>query len=166
MWDFEHPPWNAELTHRYDIQWMLPSQCADELASGTADIGLVPIAALATTPGLRILPGCTIASKAAVRSLLLVCRANRPLTDLRSVAADTASRTTIAYTRILFHKWGNPSVPFIPMIADLDVMLDRADDLPVGLHGVRRGSRAPTRRAEGQRQLAEALRDAVQQHRR
>ena len=127
MWDFEHPPLNAELAQHYDIQWMLPSQCADELASGTADIGLVPIAALTTTPGLRILPGCTIASKGKVRSLLLVRHANQPLKDLRTVAADTASRTTIAYTRILFHKWGNPSVPFIPMTADLDVMLDRAD---------------------------------------
>ncbi|WP_348260669.1 menaquinone biosynthesis protein [Telmatobacter sp. DSM 110680] len=127
MWDFEHPPLNAELAQRYDIQWMLPAQCADELANGTADIGLVPIAALATTPSLRILPGCTIASKDKVRSLLLVRRATQPLADLRSVAADTASRTTIAYSRILFHKWRNPDVPFLPMTADLDAMLDRAD---------------------------------------
>ncbi|HXE04417.1 MAG TPA: MqnA/MqnD/SBP family protein, partial [Bryobacteraceae bacterium] len=27
----------------------------------------------------------------------------------------------------LFHKWGNPSVPFIPMPADLDRMLESAD---------------------------------------
>lgn len=127
MWDFEHPPFKAELDQRYEIRWMLPSQCADELAAGSADIGLVPIAALATTSGLQILPGCTIASKGKVRSLLLVRRVNQPLTNLRTVAADTASRTTIAYTRILFHKWGNPDVPFIPMTADLDVMLDRAD---------------------------------------
>ncbi len=127
MWDFEHPPLNAELAQRYEIKWMLPSQCADELANGSADIGLVPIAALATTPGLRILPGCTIASKGKVRSLLLVRRANQPLAKLSSVAADIASRTTIAYSRILFHKWGNPNVPFIPMPADLDAMLDRAD---------------------------------------
>jgi chorismate dehydratase len=127
MWDFEHPPLAAELAQRYQINLMLPSQCADALASGAADIGLVPIAALATTPGLRILPGCTIASKHAVRSLLLVHRASQPLTQLRSVAADTASRTTIAYSRILFHKWGNPDVPFISMSADLDAMLDHAD---------------------------------------
>jgi len=127
MWDFEHPPLAAELMKRYDITWMLPSQCADQLAAGAADIGLVPIASLATTPGLRILPGCTIASKHAVRSLLLVRRASQSIADLRSVAADTASRTTIAHTRILFHKWGNPDVPFIPMAADLDSMLDRAD---------------------------------------
>jgi len=127
MWDFEHPPLAAELAQRYEIDWMLPSQCADQLASGAADIGLVPIAALATIPGLRILPGCTIASKHAVRSLLLVRRAAQPVKQLRSVAADTASRTTIAYSRILFHKWGNPEVPFIAMAADLDAMLDHAD---------------------------------------
>jgi chorismate dehydratase len=127
MWDFEHPPLNAELAERYEIKWMLPSQCADELADGSADIGLVPIAALATTPGLRILPGCTIASKGKVRSLLLVRRANQPLSALRSVAADSASRTTLACARILFHKWSNAKVPFISMTADLDAMLDRAD---------------------------------------
>jgi chorismate dehydratase len=127
MWDFQHPPLDAELAQRYEIKWMLPSQCADELADGSADIGLVPIAALATTPGLRILPGCTIASKGKVRSLLLVRRAKQPLVDLRSVAADTASRTTIAYAHILFHQWGNAEALFLPMAADLDAMLDRAD---------------------------------------
>jgi chorismate dehydratase len=106
---------------------MLPSECADRLASGAADIGLVPIAALAVTPGLRILPGCTIASKDQVRSLLLVRRARQPLNRIRTVAADTASRTTIAYSRILFQKWGNPGAEFIPMAADLDAMLSKAD---------------------------------------
>ena len=127
MWDFEHPPLNAPLALRYQIDRMSPSECAARLAAGTADIGLIPIAALATTPGLRILPGCTIASKGRVRSLLLVRRAYQPLAALRSVAADTASRTTLAYARILFHKWGNPDVPFLPMAADLDSMLERAD---------------------------------------
>ena len=127
MWDFEHPPLDAALALRYQIERMTPSECARRLAAGTADIGLIPIAALATAPGLRILPGCTIASKGRVRSLLLVRRASQPLAALRSVAADTASRTSIAYTRILFHKWGNPDVPFLPMAADLDSMLDKAE---------------------------------------
>ena len=127
MWDFEHPPLNSDLGTRYRIDWMLPSECADRLATGASDIGLVPIAALAVTPGLHILPGCTIASKHRVRSLLLVRRANQPLAGLRTVAADTASRTTIAYSRVLFHRWGNLAVRYMPMAADLDSMLDRAD---------------------------------------
>jgi chorismate dehydratase len=127
MWDFEHPPLDELLRSRYRVDWMLPSACSDRLADGTADIGLVPIASLATNPNLHVLPGCTIASKGKVRSLLLVRRAGRDLNRLRSVAADTASRTTLVYARILFHRWGNPEVPFVPMAADLDRMLERAD---------------------------------------
>jgi chorismate dehydratase len=127
MWDFEHAPLSAELAKRYVLTRMSPSDCAARLATGAADIGLIPIAALATISGLRVLPGCTIASKSRVRSLLLVRRASQPLTQLRSVAADTASRTTLAYARILFHKWGNADVPFLPLAADLDRMLERAD---------------------------------------
>ncbi len=127
MWDFEHAPHSTELAARYRIDRMLPSECAARLASGQADIGLIPIAALAAAPQLRILPGCTIASKGRVRSLLLVHRAGRQPADLASVAADTASRTTVTYARILFHKWGNPSIRFLPMAADLETMLARAD---------------------------------------
>jgi chorismate dehydratase len=127
MWDFEHPPLDDVLKLRYRIDRMTPSECAARLADGRADIGLIPIASLATTPGLQILPGCTIASKGRVRSLILVHRVSRPLEKLRSVAADAASRTTLAYARIMFHKWGNAKVPFLPMVADLDAMLERAD---------------------------------------
>jgi chorismate dehydratase len=127
MWDFEHPPLASALAQRYQIDRMSPAECADRLASGQADIGLVPIASLVVNPALRILPGCTIASKHRVRSLLLVHRATQPIAALRTVAADTASRTTIAYARMLLHRWGNAAVPFIPAAADLDSMLDKAD---------------------------------------
>lgn len=127
MWDFEHAPLAAELATRYSIEWMLPSECADRLASGSADIGLVPIAALPFHPHLRILPGCTIASKDYVRSLVLVRRAGQPVDAIRTVAADTASRTTIAHARILFRQWGNAQAQFVPMAANLEDMLERAD---------------------------------------
>ncbi len=127
MWDFEHPPQNEPLAARYSMRYMLPSECADQVAGGAAEIGLIPIASLAIIPELRILPGCTIASKNKVRSLLLIRRANQPLSRLRTLAADTASRTTIAHTRILVRKWGNDDVVFIPMAADLNAMLEKAD---------------------------------------
>lgn len=127
MWDFEHPPLNEALAKRYRVDRMTPAECAARLADRRADIGLVPIASLATAPGLRILPGCTIASKGRVRSLILVHRASSPLDKLRSVAADTASRTTQAYARMMFRMWGNMDVPFLPLAAELDAMLERAD---------------------------------------
>ena len=127
MCNFEHPPRMAQLALRYRIDRMTPSECAARLATGRADIGLIPIAALATTPGLRILPGCVIAAKGRIRSLLLVRRASRPLAALRTVAADSASLTTIAHARILFRHWGNPEVEFQLAAANLDAMLGRAD---------------------------------------
>jgi chorismate dehydratase len=127
MWDFEHPPLEAALALRYQIDRMTPAECAGRLGTGAAEIGLIPIAALATTPGLRILPGCVIAAKGRVRSLLLVRRASRQLHELRSVAADSASLTTLAHARILFRHWGNPDVPFLAAPANLDAMLERAD---------------------------------------
>lgn len=127
MWDFEHEPLQSQLALRYRIDRMTPAECADRLTAGTADLGLVPIAALATTPGLRILPGCVIASKGRIRSLQLIRRASQSLQEICSVAADTSSRATLAYTRILFRHWGNADVAFLPAAADLDTMLERAD---------------------------------------
>ncbi len=127
IWDFDHPPLNEELSKRYRLDWMLPSECADSLASGRADLGLVPIAALPANPHLRILPGCTIASKGRVRSLLLVRRTAQELSAIRTIAADTASRTTVVYARLLLRKWNNVDARFLPMAADLDVMLEQAD---------------------------------------
>src|ERR1700712_3329300 len=60
MWDFDHPPRAAELAERYEVEAMMPAQCAERLATGDADLGLVPIAALAENPALRIVPGCAV----------------------------------------------------------------------------------------------------------
>jgi len=134
MWDFEHEPSKSSLATRYSLEWMMPSACAARLTLPTddpnaADIGLVPIATLATTPGLRILPGCAIASTRRVRSLLLIHRASQPLNGIRTIAADTSSRATLAYTQILFRRWWNPAAPpeFLQHRPDLDAMLETAD---------------------------------------
>jgi chorismate dehydratase len=132
MWDFEHEPHKTELATRYQLDLMLPAACAERLAlpidhPQAADIGLVPVAALATTPGLRIIPGCAIASKRKVRSILLVRRASQPLSEIRTIAADTSSRSSLAYTQILFHRWWNPEAVFLPHFPDLDPMLEAAD---------------------------------------
>jgi chorismate dehydratase len=74
MWDFEHEPRRSDLRERYQIGYTTPSRCARELAAGEADIGLVPVAAHATTPSLLIVPGCAIAALDRVRSIILVVR--------------------------------------------------------------------------------------------
>jgi chorismate dehydratase len=127
MWDFEHEPERSERRLRYQIGYTTPSGCAEELAAGEADIGLVPVAAHATIPSLMIVPGCTVASLDRVRSIILVVRAQQGVNGVRTVAADTASRTSYAYTRILFEIFWKVPVEFIPRAPDLESMLKVAD---------------------------------------
>ncbi|MGO8720404.1 MAG: menaquinone biosynthetic enzyme MqnA/MqnD family protein [Acidobacteriaceae bacterium] len=127
MWDFEHPPEMERLAERYKVHSAMPSQCAVELADGTADIGLIPIAAYATTPGLAILPGCTVASLDRVRSIILVVKHPDGISAVRRVAADTASRTSNAYAQIIFRKFLGTDPEFIPHPPDLDAMLENCD---------------------------------------
>lgn len=126
MWDFEHEPAKSRLAERYEIRYSTPSRCAQDLYAGSADIGLVPAAAYAVDPTMLILPGCAIASKARIRSILLVTREQGP-EAANTVALDTSSLTSATYTRILFRKYWNAEAKFLPHAPDLDAMLAAAD---------------------------------------
>src|SRR5579872_2212080 len=119
MWDFEHG-----AAEGFDISYTVPSRCAAQLAGGTADIGIIPAAAYATIPGLLIVPGIAIASRRSVRSILLVSKV--PRQEIRSVALDTASMTSVALTKILFRKWGNDP-RYLAKDPVLDEMLAECD---------------------------------------
>ena len=127
MWDFDHPPHAVPLAGRYDIESIMPAQCAERLANGTADLGLVPITAFAHSRDLRIVPGCAIASKGAIRSLLLVFRSRTGLDRVRSIAADTSSRATLAYVQIMARHFWKLSADFVQHPPDLDAMLAAYD---------------------------------------
>jgi len=121
MWDFEH----GEAGKAFDISYTVPSQCAASLAAGAADIGIIPAAAYATIPGLVILPGVAIASRKPVRSILLVSKV--PLEQIRSVALDTSSLTSVALTKVLFARWWGPGRTFSSMEPDVEKMLEKHD---------------------------------------
>jgi chorismate dehydratase len=125
MWDFHHPPHASALAARYDLHLTAPAQCARELLAGRADLGLIPVAAL--TPELRIVPGCTIASLDRVRSIQLVLRSPLRLEDVRTVAADTASRSSVAYAQVLFRHFLGVDPEFRPAEADAEAMLGQCD---------------------------------------
>ncbi len=125
MWDFEHPPRAAELAQRYLLHYTQPSQCAAELLAGRADLGLIPIAAL--TPELAIVPGCAIASLDRVRSIQLILKRPHSLETVRTVAADTASRSSLAYAEILFRRFAGNRPAFLPAPANPVTMLQQAD---------------------------------------
>jgi chorismate dehydratase len=125
MWDFEHPPLASTHAQRYTLHYTQPSLCADELLAARADLGLIPIASL--TPDLAIVHGCTIASLNEVRSIQLILKSPHTLSTVKTIAADTASRSSLAYAEILFRKFLNTHPTFLPAAADPIAMLQQAD---------------------------------------
>jgi chorismate dehydratase len=125
MWNFQHAAAESDLPRRYSVEYTLPSQCAQALAEGTADIGIIPVAAYATIPGLRILPDAAIASRDAVRSILLVSL--KPLEQIRTVALDSSSRTSAALVQVLFAKHFKLPARFVSAPPQLESMLRTQD---------------------------------------
>lgn len=103
MWDFENGETAARLREHFEISYTIPSRCAEQLKEGSADIGIIPVAAYTTIPDLVIVPDVAIAAKNKVRSILLVSKVS--LEKIRSVATDDSSRTSAALVEIYLRKF-------------------------------------------------------------
>ena len=90
---------------RLDLSFDLPSRCAERLAEGDADLGLIPVGAYAaSTEELRIVPGIAIASHGAVRTVLLVGEVRWE--EMTEIALDGASRSSAMLLKLLCHERG------------------------------------------------------------
>src|ERR1051326_7701655 len=103
MWDFENGEPATRLRQQFEISYTIPSHCAEQLKAGSADIGIIPVAAYTEIPDLVIVPDVAIAAKNKVRSILLVSKT--PLEKIRSVATDDSSRTSAALVEIYLRKF-------------------------------------------------------------
>jgi chorismate dehydratase len=125
MWDFEHGEAAERLRQDFDVGYTVPARCADDLKLGSADIGIIPAAAYTTIPNLVIIPDVAIASKNAVRSILLISKV--PVEKIRSVAVDDSSRTSAALVEIFLRKFVGVDPGFSRQHPDLKTMLQWHD---------------------------------------
>jgi predicted solute-binding protein len=107
-----------------DLTFAVPSVCAERVASGVADVGIIPVIEM-DRQRLTSVPGLGIASRGAVRSILLISRV--PFGRVRSLAADMNSRTSVMLARIILSRCFGAEPEVTPMPADLDSMLAHAD---------------------------------------
>ena len=121
VWGFTNGP----LQGKYELSFTVPSQCAEELRTGAADIAIIPAIEYQRIADLVILPDISIASKKQVRSLLIV--AKKPIERAKSFALDLSSRSTQALTRILCAEKWKTAPQFFEAPPDLGEMLQRAD---------------------------------------
>jgi chorismate dehydratase len=100
---FTHGPLRPAAEKRYDLSFTVPSQCAEALRTGAADVAIIPAIEYQRIVSqgipLTILPDLAIASKERVRSLLLISKV--PIRQARRIALDPSSRSTQALVKIL-----------------------------------------------------------------
>lgn len=109
---------------RFEVVRDVPSRIADRLHSGELDLGMIPSIEYARGD-YAIVPGIAIGSRGPVRSVCLFHR--RPLEELRRVALDTSSRTSVALARVLLRERLGRDPEYLAMPPVLDEMLRVAD---------------------------------------
>ena len=118
---FTHGP----LQGKYDLSFTVPSQCAEALRTGAADIAIIPAIEYQRMEDLVVLPDLAIASQREVRSLLLI--AKKPIAQARRIALDRGSRSTQVLVKILAAKHWNIAPEFSEAAPDAGAMLRKAD---------------------------------------
>lgn len=110
----------------FSVRFDVPSRCAALLHEGSIDVGMIPsIEYLRGHESYRIVPGCAIASAGAVASVALFT--TRPVEQIRSIAADTSSRTSNGLLRVLCAEAFGVDPAFVPMAPRIDEMLVTCD---------------------------------------
>jgi predicted solute-binding protein len=108
----------------FDLSFSVPSECAGRVERGVADLGILPVAEIQRLK-LPYFREVGIGSRGAVRSILLISK-TKPQ-DIRTLAADSSSRTSVTLTRIVLdRKYAcRPAIHTMP--PDLENMLAAAD---------------------------------------
>jgi len=108
----------------FEITADLPSKVADQLHAGTIDVGMIPSIEYARG-AYAIVPGIAIASRGPVRSVNLYLRGK--LDQIRRVALDTSSRSSVALARILLRERLGREPEYVDRPPNLEAMLAEAD---------------------------------------
>ncbi len=105
----------------FHLKFHVPSACADKLRLGEVDAGLISSIEYLRIPALRIVPGLCIASPKRVRSVVILSKV--PPDEIKSLALDTSSRTSVVLAQLLLReRYGvNPKVT--DMNPDMEAML-------------------------------------------
>jgi chorismate dehydratase len=114
------------LSDRFLLRFDLPSRCAALLHEGSIDVGMIPsIEYLRGRSGYRIVPEVGVISNGAVASVALFTRT--AVDRIRSIAADTSSRTSNGLLRVLCLERFGIDPELVPMGPNPEAMLRQCD---------------------------------------
>ncbi|MBB28307.1 MAG: hypothetical protein CME25_05315 [Gemmatimonadetes bacterium] len=116
----------GEINHQFQLHFDVPSVCAEKLHCNETDVALIPSIEIARSPEpYVVVSGAGISSAGPVRSVLLVHE--REPSEIRTLALDIGSRTSVALGRIILHREYACTPETFQSSPDLDDMLAVAD---------------------------------------
>jgi len=118
--------YGLDAVGRFDVRYDIPSVCSTLLHAHETDVGLIPsIEYLRGPVPYKLVPGPAVTSRGAVASVAMYTR--REPRDIRTIAMDTSSRTSVALATIMLRRRFNARAEAAPMAPDLDAMLANND---------------------------------------
>ncbi|HXI30612.1 MAG TPA: menaquinone biosynthesis protein, partial [Vicinamibacterales bacterium] len=118
--------YGLERVPGFAIRYDIPAECARLLHAHETDVGLIPsIEYLRGPEPYAIVPGAGVTSNGPVASVAIYTR--REPRDIRTIAMDSSSRTSVALATVLLRREFGVSPEPVSMAPDLETMLDRAD---------------------------------------
>ena len=118
--------YGLEAHPTFEVRYDIPAECARLLHARETDLGLIPsIEYLRGPSDYFIVPGPAVTSRGPVASVAIYTR--REPKDIRTIAMDTSSRTSVALATVLLRRRFDVAPEPVAMAPELDVMLGRAD---------------------------------------
>jgi predicted solute-binding protein len=118
--------YGLEHNDHFDVRYDIPSECARLLHARETDLGLIPSIEYLRGPApYALVPGLGVISRGRVASVAIYTR--REPRDIRTIAMDTSSRTSVALATVLLQRRFDVTAEPAPMAPDLDAMLNTAD---------------------------------------
>jgi chorismate dehydratase len=110
---------------RWQIRYDVPAVCSALLHAGEVDLGLVPSIDYLHASDYRFVPGVGIGSRGPVASVALFTRV--PVDEIRRVALDTSSRTSVTLFKVLCHHHFHINPEFVSHGPQLEAMTRTSD---------------------------------------
>jgi chorismate dehydratase len=93
------------VSEQLDLSLDIPSECARKLKEGEAQIGLIPVAAIADLPEAYLLSDYCIGADGEVKTVAVFSEV--PIQEVTDLFLDYHSRTSVQLTRVLLREYWN-----------------------------------------------------------
>ncbi len=106
------------LEQSININLDIPSLCAQKLADGRANLGLIPVAAISQVPNAQIITDYCIGTEGAVKTVCLYSCV--PIEQVEALYLDYHSRTSAALTQYLLANYWKVTPKILPAKAGFE----------------------------------------------